>query len=111
MKKTLITNRIQETSEQLMLQRSQTTTYSSQDFLVRAFRLLEKETDFGILAELSFLKSHVFLKKDTLAFYSLRTSKGFSLTKWEALSTRLSKRLMNWGMTFNGRCLTANILE
>ena len=59
----------------------------------------------------SSFKSLVSLNKNSHAFYFLKTSKGFYLTTTEILSTQSSPRLMNWGMTSNGKCLTAKITE
>ena len=56
-----------------------------------------------------FLKSQELLNKSSHAFYSLRTSKGCYLTTKETRSILSSPRLMNWGMTANGKCLTAKI--
>ena len=62
-----------------------------------------EELFFSILPDLP--------KLSDLACYSLKTLKAYSPTTEEEPSTPLSERLMNWGMTYNGKCLTARISE
>ena len=85
----------------------QTLTASSVDSLVR--RLVSQENEgVSMIPEVrSFLTSHGFLGKNNHAILSLRTSKGFYLTTKETLSAPSLPRLMNWGTTVNGVCLTA----
>lgn len=57
------------------------------------------------------LKSLGSLKSPDLAFYSLRMSRdSFRMTK-DGRSTASSLSWMRWGMTANGKCLTANTSE
>ena len=86
------------------------------DLLVGAFRAnlfpsQESVEVLPILGELYSSTSPEFLKLSNLAYYFLKTSKGYSLTTKGGLSILLSPRLMSWGMTSNGKCLTARISE
>ena len=89
----------------------QTLTASSVDSLVR--RLASQENDGASMIPVvrSFLTSHGFLGKSNHAILSLRTSKGFYLTTKETHSAPSLPRLMNWGTTVNGVCLTAKTSE
>lgn len=89
----------------------QTLTYWLAAFRARLFQSPESEAVSTTLAELSSLRSLESLKLSSLAFFCLRTSKGYSLTTKGELSEQSSIRLMSWGMTSNGRCLTARISE
>src|SRR5262249_22438958 len=80
-------------------------------FRAKPFRSLESEEALTILEELCSSKSPDSLKLNALAYYSLKTSKGYSLTTKGELSPQSSPRLMTWGMTSNGKCLTARISE
>jgi hypothetical protein len=80
-------------------------------FPCQAFLLQENEVDLMTREVRSSLKSLGLLNKNSHAFYCLRTSKGFYLTTKELRSTQSSPRLMSWGMTVNGKCLTARISE
>src|SRR6266566_929813 len=97
------------TSQQLTPPHFQTSTYSAEDFRARASQLLESGEDLPTREELCFLRSLVSPQIKDLDFYCLRTSKDFSPTILASLLRPSSKRLMNWGMTSNGRCLTARI--
>lgn len=59
----------------------------------------------------SFLTSHGYLGKSNHAYLSLRTSKACYLTTKGGHLLPSSPRLMNWGTTVNGKCLTARITE
>jgi len=50
-------------------------------------------------------------KQGELRFCSLRTLKDYLITKRGRLSRKSSRRWMNWGMTVNGKCLTARASE
>ncbi|VRG02307.1 DNA methylase [Streptococcus pneumoniae] len=54
------------------------------------------------------LGSHLFSNPD---IYSLKTSRDSSTTTEEIPLRSSSQRWMNWGMMWNGKCLTAKILE
>ena len=102
---------MKETSEQLMLIPSQNKTYSVRDFLARASALLESGEDSAILeAHYSLKYAECYGLKD-LECYSLRTSKDCSpMTEAKPFNAYLN-RWMNWGMTVNGKCLTARTSE
>jgi hypothetical protein len=99
------------TSQKSTPQHSPTSTFSAADFRARASQLLENEEDLPTREELSSLRSRVLPQIKDLDFYCLKTSKGFSRTILASLLRPSSKRLMNWGMTSNGKCLTASISE
>jgi hypothetical protein len=97
-------------------QKSKPKTYQNLTSLWGAFRANlsqspEREEASTILEELFSLKSPESLKLNNLAYFSLKTSKGYFLTMRGELSEQSSPRLMNWGMTSNGKCLTARISE
>ena len=52
-----------------------------------------------------------YLKLKDLHIFSLKTLKGYSITKRGELSPKSFKRWMNWGMQLNGWYLTANFSE
>ncbi|CEY00861.1 methyl transferase [Streptococcus pneumoniae] len=92
-----------EESDMLML--------SVEDFRARLSALQETDEDLKIQEELSSLKSqgsHLFSNPD---IYSLKTSRDSSTTTEEIPLRSSSQRWMNWGMMWNGKCLTAKILE
>lgn len=98
-----------ETSEKLRQKTYQDLISWLEAFLARLFLLQENVGAFEIHAARSFLKSLGLLGKNSHAYYCLRTSKGFYLTTKDVRSLPSSPRLMNWGMTSNGKCLTARI--
>ena len=88
---------------------SDTLTLSVEDFRARLFRLQGIDEDSKIQEELYSLKSqgsHLFLN---LEFCFLKMSKGDLITTKEEHSKPSCKRWMSWGMTWNGKCLTAKI--
>ncbi|VQI51336.1 type II DNA modification methyltransferase [Streptococcus pneumoniae] len=81
------------------------------DFRAKLSLLQEQDEDLKIQEELSSLKlqgSHLFSNPD---IYSLKTSRDSSTTTEEIPLRSSSQRWMNWGMMWNGKCLTAKILE
>ena len=100
-----------ETSEQLTLLPYQNTTSSVGDFLANLSALLGSEEDLKILEAHSSLRYAESYRLSDLRFYSLRMSKDSSRMMKEIPSKPSSERWMNWGMTVNGRCLTAKISE
>lgn len=82
-----------------------------EDFHANRFPLLESEKDSLTSEDISFLTSQGFSKSKDPFICCLKTSRGYSVTKKGRLSKPSSLRLMNWGMTANGRCLTANISD
>lgn len=95
------------TSEQLTLMDCQSMTLSVADFLANLSRLLESGEDSMTLEALCSLKSCASLGLAEASIYSLRTSKDCLITRAGLRFKPLSQRWMNWGMTVNGRCLTA----
>jgi len=100
-------NQTQEISGKL--QSSQTTTFLPQGFLARLSQWLEKEEGLKILEGLCSLKLLVSPNKSNHAFYYLKTLKGYYHTTKAKHLELSSTRWMNWGMTANGKCLTAKI--
>ena len=72
----------------------------------KLFQLRESGKDFPILEVLYSLKSLGSPLFSNLSFYSLRTSGDCSITKEGLRSRRSSERWMDWGMMWNGKCLT-----
>jgi hypothetical protein len=104
-------NSMKETSEQLTLLPYQTTNSSVQDFLARVSLLLGNEADLKILEAHSSLRSAESYGLKELRIYSLRMSEDSSPMIKGIPSKPSSERWMNWGMTVNGRCLTAKTSE
>ena len=100
---------IPEISGQLTLVPSPTLTSSAGDFLAKVSLLLEKEGDLTTPEELSFLKSLGFSRKSNQDCVYWKTSKDCYLMTREELSKSSSPRLMSWGMTSNGKCVTQRI--
>ncbi len=100
-----------ETSEQLTLLPYQTTTSSARDFLARVSQLLASGEVSKILEELCSLRYAELRKQSELRFCCLRMSKDYLITKGGKLSGKSSRHWMNWGMTVNGKCLTARTSE
>ena len=100
-----------ETSEQLMLTQFQTTICSRRDFLARVSALLEKGGDLRTQGEHYFLTSAESFELNDPAIVCLKTSKDSYPTTTGKLSRLSWNRWQNWGMTANGRCLTARISE
>lgn len=99
------------TSQPLKLKHYQTLTSWWEDFHANRFPLQETEKDSLTEEDISFLTSQGLLTSKSPLICCLRTSKGYSVTTKGKLLKSLSLRLMNWGMTANGKCLTANISD
>lgn len=80
-----------------------------EDFHARHSLLQESEKDSLTSEDLSFLKSFGLLHTQNLHIFSWKTSKGCSITMKGRRLKLLSNRLQNWGMLYNGKCLTARI--
>ena len=104
-------NYMKVTSEKFQQSLFQITTYSLEDFLAKLLVLLENEKDLEILVELSSLKYAELWKRRNLIFFSLKTSKGYLITTTGTRSELSSIAFQNWGITVNGKCLTARISE
>lgn len=98
---------ISATSQKSTQKNYPTLTASSVASLVKHLVSQENDGASRIPEVRSFLTSHGFLGKNNHAILSLRTSKGFYLTTKETHSAPSLPRLMNWGTTVNGKCLTA----
>ena len=99
------------TSQKSKLKNCQTLTSSSEDSLVRLSVLLESGEDLKIPEGLCSLSLQEFCELNNLDYSSLKTLKGFSAMTMAELSKPSSPRLMSWGTTFNGKCLTAKTTE
>lgn len=85
--------------------------FSLEGFLARAFPL-RVNAEVSVIQEAhSSLTSLELSGKKNHAFCSLKTLKGYYLTKEGRPLPLSSVRLMSWGMTSNGNCLTAKITE
>jgi len=87
----------------------QTSTYSWEDSLARLLASLENGEALKIPEGRCSLTLREYCKQNDLDYLSLKMLKGFSATTVEELSKPSSPRLMNWGMTSNGKLLTARI--
>ena len=94
-----------------LFEESDVWTLSVEDFRAKLSQLRELEEVSKIQEELSSLKSQGSLLFSNLNYFSLRTSKDSLITTKETPLKQSSERLMNWGMMWNGKCLTAKILE
>lgn len=94
-----------------LFEESEVWTLSVEDFRAKLSQLQETDEVLKIHEELCSLKllgSHLFSNPD---IYSLKTSRDSSTTTEEIPLRSSSQRWMNWGMMWNGKCLTAKILE
>src|SRR5699024_2027058 len=81
---------------------------SREVFPVRHSALPETGEVLKIQGEHYSLKLHGQLKRSNHLIFYWKTSKGFSHTTKGELSEQSFKRWMNWGISSNGVCLTAN---
>jgi len=100
-----------ETSQKSIQTNSQTSTVSFEDSLAKLLVSLESVEALKIPEERSSLNLREYCEQSNLDYSSLRMLKDCSVTTTEKLSQPLSPRLMSWGMTVNGKCLTARITE
>lgn len=94
-----------------LFEESEVWTLSVEDFRAKLSALQEIDEALKIHEELCSLKllgSHLF---SDLNIYSLKTSKDSSTTTEELRLRSSSEPWTNWGMMWNGKCLTAKILE
>ena len=103
MKKTLEKDQTQETSQQLTLLKSPTTTYSQADFLARLSRLLGNGKDLKIHEALSSLISQGYSIPSNLDICFLKMSKDCFHIMTDIRSAPYSGSCQNWGMTYNGK--------
>ena len=100
-----------ETLPKLTKTNYQTSTYSLDDSLAKLLASLENENDLKIPEGHSSLKLREYCEQNNLDFSGLKMLKDCLVTTTEKLSQPSSPRLMSWGMTSNGKCLTAKITE
>ena len=100
-----------ETSQKSTPNPSPISTVSYEDSLAKLLASLENEKDLMIPEELSFLNLREYCEQNSLDYSSLKMLKDCFLTTTERLSLPSSPRLQSWGMTVNGKCLTAKITE
>jgi len=110
-KPTSLTTKTMETSQKSTKKNYQTLTSWWADFPANLF--LSQGTGEALMIQEGrcSLNSLGLLKKNSHAFLCLRTLKGYYLTTKGEHLLPSSPRLMSWGMTVNGRCLTAKITE
>ena len=96
-----------ETAQQLSLLPCPSSTLSVQAFLARVSQLLASGEDLKIQEALYSLRSLGLHGLKNRVIYSLRMSKDSCPTMRAIPLRQSSARLMNWGMTVNGKCLTA----
>jgi hypothetical protein len=104
-----IKNSLKVTSEQSTLTQSPTSNFSLLDFLAKASRSQAKGKDLRTLAERYSTRLPELRVLKDLAYYFLKTSRDSSATTKDELLPKSFKRWTSWGMTSNGKCLTANI--
>ena len=97
------------TSQKSTQTNSQTSTASLAAFLAKHLVSQESEKDLKTPEERSSLTLREYCEQNNLDYSSLKMLKDFSATMVGELSKPSSKRLMNWGTTANGKCLTAKI--
>lgn len=111
MKKILEQDQMVEISGKFQRMRYPTTTFCAEDFLASHSVLPAKGKDLktlGVHCSSRLLESQ---EPKRLRIYSLKMLRDCYPTTTEELSRQLSARLMNWGMTLYGWCLTAETLE
>ena len=83
----------------------------AEDFRARLFQLLEKDKVLKMPEELYSLKLPDWLKQDDLRIFYLKMYPDcYRITKARRLTPSYI-RFMNWGIMWNGKCLTARISE
>lgn len=82
-----------------------------EDFPVKLSQSQESNWDLRTLEELCSMKLLERPNKSNHAIYSLRTSETYYHTTKGKRSRECLKSYMTWGMTLNGKCLTARISE
>ena len=110
-KNTSQTIKTMETSQPSTQTLYPTSTSSLEASLVRLFQSLASEVALKIPEGRSSLTLREYCEQNDLDYSSLKTLKDFSAMTTATLSEPSSPRLMSWGMTSNGKCLTAKITE
>src|SRR6056297_3358138 len=104
-------NFMQKTLEIFNQSKFQRQKSTRRDFHAKVSALLETEEVSKTHEALYSLKSHAWLKKDSLNIFSSKMSKDCSITMEDKPSQQSSTHWKNWGIGGNIRCLTANISE
>ena len=105
------TTNLMETLQLSILPDSPTSTSSLEDSPAKHLVLLESGGDLTTPEELYSLTSQGFSKKNNQETSYWKMSKDCYLMTEEELSKPLSPRLLNWGIVWNGKCLTQRISE
>ena len=108
---TSLTTNPMETSAKSTQTSFPTSTVSYEDSLASLFLSLENDEVLKIPEGHSSLSLREYCKQNDLDYSSLKMWSDSFLTTTEKLSLWLSPRLQSWGMTVNGKCLTAKITE
>ena len=104
-------NSMKEISQKSLPMTYQTLTYSVADFLARLSALLGNGKGLKIHEVLSSLISQGYSLPKDLDIYFLKMSKDSFRMMTDIRSVPFSGSCMGFGMTFNGKCLTARISE
>ena len=100
-----------KTQKPSMQKKCQTSTCSAPGSPARVSPLPESAVALKMQEERSFLTSRVSLRPNSLRFFYLKTFPAcLAMTRGGHLRPS-SARYQNWGTVWNGRCLTASILE
>jgi len=108
---TSLPTKTMETSPVSLPKTCPTLTYSLEASLASLLASLESEVALTTPEGQCSLNLREYCEQNNLDYSSLKTLKDFSATMAAELLQPSSKRLMNWGMTVNGKCLTAKITE
>ena len=99
------------TYEQLSLPICLNANVTVSDFHAKVSALVESEEVSQIHEELYSLKSCGWLKSDTLKYYSQKMLLDYLTMMGGQRSEQSSVQWQNWGILWNGKCLTARISE
>lgn len=105
------TPKTMETSQKYNPKTYRTSIFSAADSLAKHLVSLGSDVDLTTPGARSFLKSQGYSMPKDLAYFSLKMLKDSSHMTAGAHSKSSSARLQSWGMTFNGKLLTARITE
>ena len=111
MKGTSMTHPTSETSQKSTQTNYQTSTASWAASHAKHFLSQGSEKDLKTREGHSSSTLREYCEQNNLDYSSLKTLKDFSVTTVDELSKPSSKRLMNWGTTANGKCLTLRTSE
>lgn len=100
-----------ETQQLSKQKNSQTSSFLSEDFLAKLSALLEKEQDLTTPEVRSFLKSLAFSRTKNPDIWYSKTSKVYLVMTAAGLSRQSLGFSPTWGISLNGRYLTAKTSE